>query len=293
MPTLQTTQISRIDGENLINPFMLFGNAFTWNFASGSGSASNINYANSPVNRVLRIVAAGGDTLSVINSGDDSTEQTIDTEGTYVIAFDVLTDYQGGTAANANVKVTMFVNAVAYDIPFTTPSTEDEHNIWLTYYASMFLEVGDVISWQFEVQTFDVGLNCKLLFKNFKLEIPEGGFIVPSPFTLPYFGELQLIPPTVTGTYKLKMNGSVGSWQKQLEATATLNFPSASAGAENDLTISMTGAVVGSPVSVVAPSSLQGVFTAFCDTVNVVTVRHYNTTGGTYDPASGSFKVIQ
>ena len=293
MATLQTTQINRLNGENIINPFMLFGNAFVWNVVSGSGTGSNISWSNSPTGRAFRINATGGDTLTTVNSGSTETQQTIGQEGNYIISFDALTSWQEGTNAPASIKVTMFVNGIANDMNFSTPATEDLHDIWQTYYATIFLEVGDVISWQFAVQTFDLGISCRILFSRFKLELSEGGFLYPSPFNLPYLGQLQLVPPTTTGKYRLSMTGAVGSWELIREATATLDFPSTLSGGEADLTIALSGAVVGRNVEVIPPTALQGVYRAFCDTVDVITVRFINTTGATYDPASGSFKVIQ
>ena len=295
MATLQTTQINRLNGENIINPFMLFGNAFVWNIASGGGSGSNINWGNSPTGRVLRIVSNVG-TGIVVNSGGTETQQTIAEDGMYIISFDFLNAWQELTMNSTGVTVSLFVNGVANDIILNTPSPinqEENSDIWQTYYASIQLLQDDVISWQFAVSASDVGFTYKLYFKDFQLERSESGFLYPSPFNLPYLGQLQLVPPTTTGKYRLSMTGAVGSWELIRETTATLDFPSTASGGEADLTIALSGAVVGRNVEVIPPTALQGVYRAFCDTADVITVRFINTTGATYDPASGSFKVIQ
>jgi hypothetical protein len=78
-----------------------------------------------------------------------------------------------------------------------------------------------------------------------------------------------------------------------IKATSTLNFPSTSAASSSDLTVTVTGAVVGDgvivapdPASVLANSN----YTAWVSATNTVTVRFATMTLN--DPASGSFKII-
>lgn len=78
-----------------------------------------------------------------------------------------------------------------------------------------------------------------------------------------------------------------------LAASATLDFPSTSAGGTQDLTISVTGAADGDPVSLGVPNGSvgSGIYFAWVSASNTVTVRFYNPTGGSINPTSGTFKV--
>ncbi len=77
-------------------------------------------------------------------------------------------------------------------------------------------------------------------------------------------------------------------------ATATLNFGSTAAGQSSDLTVAVTGASVGDPVSVGLPAApdANSCFTAWVSAADTVTVRFNNYSAGAIDPASGSYKVI-
>lgn len=78
-----------------------------------------------------------------------------------------------------------------------------------------------------------------------------------------------------------------------ISATSTLDFGSTAANATTDLTISVTGAVVGDRVIPAPPTgaTTQGSYTAFVSSSDTVTVRFHNDDTGVYDPASGSFSV--
>jgi hypothetical protein len=78
-----------------------------------------------------------------------------------------------------------------------------------------------------------------------------------------------------------------------LSATSTLDFASTSANATTDLTITVTGAVAGSPVIVAPPNAAtgQGSYFAWVSAADTVTVRLHNDGAGIYDPPSGDFSV--
>ncbi len=78
-----------------------------------------------------------------------------------------------------------------------------------------------------------------------------------------------------------------------LAASATLDFPSTSAGGTQDLTITVTGAIDGDPVTLGTPNGSvgSGLYFAWVSASNTVTVRFYNPTGGSINPTSGTFKV--
>lgn len=89
------------------------------------------------------------------------------------------------------------------------------------------------------------------------------------------------------------------SWQSLIQllginsATATLDFPSISAGADAELTISVARAEVNDPVVVGPPGGLEANLsvTGFVSAAGVVTVRLVNPTGAPINPVSATYRV--
>lgn len=86
--------------------------------------------------------------------------------------------------------------------------------------------------------------------------------------------------------------GTGTTMTRLLSATAALDFPSMSDGQEEDLTITVTGAVVGDSVALGTPAAPTSgvVFTAFVSAADTVTVRASNFSGTVIDPTSGTFR---
>jgi hypothetical protein len=81
---------------------------------------------------------------------------------------------------------------------------------------------------------------------------------------------------------------------KSLTSTATLQFPNTSAGTSSTLTVTVTGAVDGDPVSLGVPNASNNSnsnFTAYVSAANTVTVKFNNYSTVAVDPASGTFRV--
>jgi hypothetical protein len=78
-----------------------------------------------------------------------------------------------------------------------------------------------------------------------------------------------------------------------LTATATLDFPSVVAAGQQELTVTVTGAVVGDTVHAGAPAALEAglAHNTRVTAANTVTVRVLNITASPIDPASASWKV--
>ena len=79
--------------------------------------------------------------------------------------------------------------------------------------------------------------------------------------------------------------------------TATLDFPSIASNGVEELTVTVTGAAVGSTVILGAPSTINSGLTwiGFVSATDTVTIRLHNNTGGSVNPASATWKatVIQ
>jgi hypothetical protein len=94
----------------------------------------------------------------------------------------------------------------------------------------------------------------------------------------------------------LAVGTSGGTILRDLTASATLNFASASANTcSTDLTVSVTNAAVGDVCTLGVPNgsvNAGSTFSCWVSASGTVTVRHCNVSAGSNDPASGTFKVV-
>jgi hypothetical protein len=98
----------------------------------------------------------------------------------------------------------------------------------------------------------------------------------------------------VSNNLEFVETSTVYTLAKTLTSTATLDFGNTAAGTSTDLTITVTGAADGDPVTIGVPNGstvANGCFTAWVSATNTVTVRFSNNSLVTaYDPASGTFR---
>jgi hypothetical protein len=113
-------------------------------------------------------------------------------------------------------------------------------------------------------------------------------------------GATQLASSGVTastyalGTFTVDQDGRITSATNGvLAASAVLDFPSTTAGGTQDLTVTVTGAIDGDPVSIGVPNACAtvGTFFGWVSATNTVSIRFYNPSGGSVNPTSGTFKV--
>jgi len=108
-------------------------------------------------------------------------------------------------------------------------------------------------------------------------------------------GEVRLYSDT-SGNLKISGNGAAyGTLPVFLSGSATLDFPSISAQSTQSLTITVTGATTGKPVFIGVPTAAitAGVtFFGYVSASNTVTVVATNATGGSLNPASGTFTAL-
>lgn len=79
----------------------------------------------------------------------------------------------------------------------------------------------------------------------------------------------------------------------QLTGSATLDFANTPSQQSSDLTISVTGAAIGDPVTIgYNPTNNDVSFTSFVSSANFVTVRFNNYSGSAVDPSATLFKAI-
>lgn len=106
-----------------------------------------------------------------------------------------------------------------------------------------------------------------------------------------FTGVIEAGELTVDRTFSLPNIG--GLLLVSASETAVLNFPSTAAGTSSDLTITVTGAADGNPVSLGVPNAstlANGSFSAWVSAADTVTIRFANNSSGALDPASGTFR---
>jgi len=96
---------------------------------------------------------------------------------------------------------------------------------------------------------------------------------------------------SLTALTSIKVGTSGATITAIYSATATLDFPNTSSNASSDLTMTVTGAVVGDTVMLGLPASpAVGSFSGWVSATNTVTVRYHNSSGGSSDPASATYR---
>lgn len=95
----------------------------------------------------------------------------------------------------------------------------------------------------------------------------------------------------VTNAGELTFNGG-STIKKVLTATATIDFTSIAAGATQEQTITVTGAATGDTVEIGLPSTFDAglMATAYVSAADTVKIRLFNTTAGSIDPASATYR---
>ena len=98
---------------------------------------------------------------------------------------------------------------------------------------------------------------------------------------------------TFTGTAGVKIGTAGTAVTNYASATATLNFASILAAGSEDLTITVTGAVVNDTVTLGLPATVLAgaIFNAWVSAANTVSVRCNNAGSIAVDPASATYRV--
>jgi hypothetical protein len=116
-----------------------------------------------------------------------------------------------------------------------------------------------------------------------------------NPFEVRDISNTVVVSASVTGNLTASGTLRVGGGTvvaNILSATATLDFPSIGSNGTETLTITVTGAVAGDSVFLGCPAGLDAglIFCASVTAADTVTVRMHNSSGGSIDPASGTFR---
>jgi hypothetical protein len=253
-----------------------------------------------PLYSLISVINQSTDTVTVAFAGgvthNDNGDLEIPPHGVgsfYKIATNTV-DYFGSSAGGTGGGITECLTLYATFATAKTVDTDDfstcNNSGFITYTGSADVNLTVPL---FATEAFQDG--STLGINN------QSSFTITVVFTGGVAGgghSLNTIPAGETGLLYFRDNDVVDllgtrSPTEDLIATATLDFGNTAAGAIADLTVTVTGAVVGDVVAIGAPSiPNKGTYFAYVSATNTVTVRYANNDLTTAkDPSSGSFKV--
>lgn len=268
-------------------------------------SPSTVTYPNNstaalPLKSLISVLNQSTDTVTVAFAGgvthNDNSDYEIPPHGVgsfYKVAINTV-DYFGSSAGSGGGGITecetlngTFTSAKIVD---TDDFAACNNSGFLTYTGAANVNLTVPL---FATEAFQDG--SSLAINN------QSSFTITVVFTGGVAGgghTLNTIPAGETGLLYFRDNDVVDmlgtrSPTEDLVVTTTFDFPSTAAGAISDLTVVVTGAVVGDVVAIGAPSiPNKGTYFAYVSATNTVTVRFANNDLTTAkDPSSGSFKV--
>jgi hypothetical protein len=245
---------------NLLPQFAMFNDVFTWNVASGSATAININQQQLDGDRCLRIVPNSGAT-TVVNSGGNQMQTTVVEDGNYI--FSIREKSVTPTQNIVQIAVIIYVNGVGTEYSIYASDEETGYN---TYYQAIQLLADDVVDFAFKFYPTANGGSFKHYFDAPKLEIDQYGLGTPTVFSLPESRTTQV----------------------------TIDLGSISNNSSETVSVSIPGTEVGDFVQMTFPSQLidleliVGQPIVYSSGV-VKFVVHNHTGGGSIDPNSGTF----
>lgn len=97
-----------------------------------------------------------------------------------------------------------------------------------------------------------------------------------------------------TGAFTSLVVGGGATVDSILSTTAAVNFGSTAAGAFDDQTVTVTGAAIGSGSTVelgLPPAPPNGIVIGWVSAADTVTLRYYNSTGGTINPSAQTYRI--
>jgi len=181
---IQTQQA--VFADNIVNPYMTFNNAITYDFTSGVGNATVTNSDEKTLvgSKAMKIRAL---TTSSCNfNANDSFDFTVKTDGIHNIQFRA---FKSDPTAVVNMVVNVFIDkALTADRTINVLMDSDNGFVddsWNLFYQSFSALSGDAgsISFSFESDTVD----CIVYLDAFKIEANNQNQLAPSIYTDPQF----------------------------------------------------------------------------------------------------------
>jgi hypothetical protein len=179
-------QQQAVFADNIVNPYMTFNNAITYDFTSGVGNATVTNSDEKTLvgSKAMKIRAL---TTSACNfNANDSFDFTVKTDGIHNIQFRA---FKSDPTAVVNMVVNVFIDgALTADRTINVLMDSDNGFVddsWNLFYQSFSALSGDAgsISFSFESDTVD----CIVYLDAFKIECNDQNQLAPSLYTDPQF----------------------------------------------------------------------------------------------------------
>lgn len=272
MPT--TLQAIRITPQDLSNQASENRFPYTLSFNDGTAAVSIIGGGTGSValSDVLPFYGSKDVLLTNSDPANDilwqvgGTLQVFETGYTGVHKFQFSVKNKAANGVPATGRVFILINSnPTYYIDF---DTEEVYDNWITFWQSIPMEAGDLLTMQFRYDGNESeSASTQLGWGGFKIEYGDRLIAVPTTYTEP------------------------NNILRQLE---TLNFPSTLAGAQSEISVVFDGSVVSEFVSVgvpVANITAGGVYDAYVSASGTVKARFINNTMSTIDPPSGTFSL--
>lgn len=279
-------QFNQNYSDNLCTRYGAFMIPDTWTTRSGTGIAV-IEPFTSPFKGVNSLKVRNTSTTLPIAVWSGNTDDVMQVpSGNYWLQVSVFSPL-ANTGNNITGRLIIY-DALTEILTFEF-DLNSTHGKWITFAQSFNLAGATDLSITYEVDS--IGSTFDLYFDGIMVSRNDRNNVLPSLYTKP---KTTPVIPYAEGVYAIISNSVNGVETKilYLEGQGTLDFPSVTGVGHEDLTITVTGAAVGDPVSLGSPiPPNDSVYTAFVSDVNTVTVRMLHSGVGTINPASAIFKV--
>lgn len=285
--------------DNICPSFMTFDKPIPpsttgdWNVVSGSGLVSTgvkMMGENS-----LTLVVPNTNVDFEINSPGNTDTYCYDSEcEKYLFQITVMDLQTNLSASDDFLKIKVYLESVLIETLVIKKSQVPEYYKQYTFFYPLTGYYGDSFSFAFVIPQTTIPVFSAIAIDGFKLELNNKNQSYPSAYSYPSTGASAM--PTEVGDYQLKVTDATFykeyTWKKILLNSDVLNFPNTVAGSYNDLTVPLSGAVVGDIVEMGTTVILTGGrFNAFVSAPNIVTIRFTNDTTSAIAPPAGTFKI--
>lgn len=160
-------------------------------------------------------------------------------------------------------RFTNFQNSAENQFDFSNEDDFFEYDKWNTYAQIVYLEAGDFIENEFKLITDTIGTRVHI--GGLKVELDDRGIGFPSRYSEPY---------------------------SKIDASVVLDFGSIAANSSETLTVSVVGSKLNDVVCLGHPVITDTyAFDAYISDVNEVSIKCYNYSAVSVNPASGTFKI--
>ena len=299
-PAYLITQRRDVYSQNLLPTFLTFNKnvPYTgWNIVSGSGVAANDDALFYKGDRGLYLFSTNDSVPFEVNSGGTETRFTATQSKRHILQF-----WVNNPALGINddeiiiVKIAKNGAGAWKEISVNADQLNGITDQWVGFYYDFLLDAGDYLDFSFVLPAnnrYPVGGSHAVYLDGLKLECDDRNLGYPSVYSEPFIP----VPaaPSVDGFYLTRYDLGYPTIYKCLEGSATLDFGSIGHGDSAELTITVAGAKDGDFVNLSVPFASQvggTIVFARVSSADTITVTYHNASGGSINPASGTYRVF-